>query len=108
MKVKERLVLGAKRFQVIHRVQGEDKVVTQIPYSNIARVSLQGENTTMTIGIDLIDLAEPNSFEKRDAFETNKQVNGFHYVIYVGYVQPLETIHEMLKAKLEQAEAERE
>jgi hypothetical protein len=105
LKIKERLIVGADRFQVVHRLQGEDKVVTQIPYANISAITYTHGTQQNHVGIDLSALDEPGTFEKNNAFETNKQINGFHYVIHGGYTEDLGAIYGILKGKLEAYEA---
>jgi hypothetical protein len=105
LKVKERLIVAADRFQIIHRVQGEDEVVTQIPYSNISKITCERGSQRNHVGIDLAELDRPETYQKSNNFETIKSVNGFHCVIYEGYTEALETIYEMLKARLEEYEA---
>src|SRR5262249_37143567 len=74
LRVRERLVLGEDRFQVVHRVKGRDVVVTQLPYANIAEIVPQGDPMER-IGIDLHELDDPHSFDRGD-FQVTKDVNG--------------------------------
>jgi hypothetical protein len=106
LRVKERLVLGEDRFQVVHRIKGEDVVVTQIPYANLKKVTYESGSDKQRVGLDIHDLDEPDTFEKTDGFETYKNINGFHYVIAGGYQEPVATIYEMLCARLNQYNSE--
>jgi hypothetical protein len=106
LRVKERLVLGEDRFQVVHRIKGEDVVVTQIPYANLAKITYEDEPGKQRVGLDIRELDEPNTFEKTDGFEIFQNINGFHYVIAGGYKEPVLTIYEMLCARLDQYNSE--
>jgi membrane protein YdbS with pleckstrin-like domain len=105
LKVKERLVLGADRFQVLHCVGGEDVVVTQIPYANIKEVTFESGGNQRRVGIDLHDMEEPQTFQTKGDFEITRNLNGFDYVIGGGYKEPLESIYQMLCARIDQHQA---
>jgi hypothetical protein len=95
--IKERLVLGVDRFQILHRVGGEDEVITQIPYANISEIQFETGKQHNYVGIAIADLHEPNTYQKRDDFESCKAVRGFHCIIDPGYTEAIETIYEMLR-----------
>jgi hypothetical protein len=100
MGVKERLIVGSDRFQVIRQVRGEDEVITQIPYANMSAIKFERGSQSNYVGIDLVELDEPGTYQKNNDFETTKAVRGFHCVIDPGYTEALETIYEMLAARL--------
>jgi hypothetical protein len=100
MGVKERLILGSDRFQVIRQVRGEDEVITQIPYANMSAIKFERGSQSNYVGIDLVELDDPGTYQKNNDFEGTKAVRGFHCVIDPGYTEALETIYEMLAAKL--------
>jgi hypothetical protein len=96
LKVKERLIVGTDRFQIIHRIQGEDEVITQIPYANMSKLEFAQGTQSNYLGIEIAELDEPATYQKQDNFEAIKGVRGFHCVIDGGYTEALETIYEML------------
>ena len=97
LRIKERLILGADRLQIVHRIQGEDQVIAQVPYANVALLRWEGGKQSNYVGIDIADLAEANTYEKKDQdFSTTKSARGFHIVIDPGYAESLATIYAML------------
>lgn len=105
LRVKERLILGSDCFQVIHQIQGADEVITQIPYANIATITFERGTQRNYVGIDLVELNEPNTHDSKNRFETNKSVRSFHWIIDPGYTEGLETIYEMLRERVEHYQA---
>jgi hypothetical protein len=105
LRIKERLILGADCFQVVHRVRGEDEVVTQIPYANVTKITLETGEQSNYVGIDLAEPDEPKTYDRRDSFQSTKSVRGCHYVIDEGFTEDLGTIYAMLKERLERHEA---
>jgi hypothetical protein len=102
LSVKERLIVGDDRFQVAHRVRGEDEVVMQFPYRNISKIKFEQGTQRNYVGIDLVDLDELDTYQKKDYFQNTKSVRSFHWVIDGGYTESLETIYELLKKRMEQ------
>jgi hypothetical protein len=96
MRIKERLILGADRLQIVHRVRGEDRVITQVPYANVAAIRWEGGTQNNYVGIDLADLADADTYQKNDDFTAIKGVRGFHVIIDPGYTEPLATIYALL------------
>ena len=101
MGAKERLILGADRFQVVNRIKGEDVVMIQIPYANIAGLVFESGDQSNRIGIELADLTDPETYERDPTFESTKSVRGNHYVLDGGYTEALGTIYEMLKGRID-------
>src|SRR5262249_29369689 len=99
------LVVGADRFQIIHRVGGEDEVVTQIPYANMSALKFEQGAQSNYLGIEIAELGEPATYQKNDNFKAVKSVRGFHCVIDGGYTEPLETIYDLLEERLRQHHA---
>jgi hypothetical protein len=83
--VKRRLVIGADRLQVVEHLVGEDTVVLQIPYSNIAEFKYEATKTERRVGIDLLQLDEPETYARSENFQVNGQVEGRHFTISGGY-----------------------
>ena len=96
MKIKERLILGADRFQIIHQIQGEDQVITQVPYANISKLQFEQGTQSNYVGIEIADLADASTYSKKNVFDAIKGVRGFHIIIDPGYTEALETIYHML------------
>ena len=96
MKTKERLVLGSDRFQIVHQVQGQDEVITQVPYSNISAIQFERGTQSNYVGIEIADLEQANTYSKNNDFPTTKSVRGFHVIIDPGYTEALGTIYDLL------------
>ncbi|QDU28393.1 hypothetical protein ETAA8_34930 [Anatilimnocola aggregata] len=86
------LVMGHDRLQY---VVNRKKVITQIPYHNISRMEIAESDTGRFIGIDLANLADPNTFHP-DA-EGCKKYSNWHYKIELATPQmPLEHIYQYI------------
>jgi hypothetical protein len=81
--VRRRLIVGSDCIQVIEHRGGEDRVVLQIPYANIA--DFKYEDNPRRVWIDLYQLDDPNTYAPSENFKSNRQSNGRHYSIQVGY-----------------------
>jgi hypothetical protein len=81
--VRRRLVVGSDCLQVVEHLGGEDTVVLQIPYANIAEFKY--EKGARRVGIDLHCLDDPNTYAGGENFRGNRQSDGRHYCILVGY-----------------------
>jgi hypothetical protein len=102
MRIKERLVVGADCFQILHRVQDRDEVITQIPYANMSAVEFEMGTQSNYIGIHVNKLDDPNTYQKHDDFESTKSVRGCHCIIDPGYTESLEAIYDRLAEKFKQ------
>jgi hypothetical protein len=91
----ERLILGEDRLQVVRRIKGDDAVILQIPYENIADLAYVAKRMDWFVGIDLLEVDDPNTFGGR--FESHKIAEGWHYTIGDGYTVKAARIHKKLK-----------
>lgn len=83
--VKRRLVVGSDRLQVVEHLGGEDTVVLQIPFANMAEFKYEATETERRVGIDLRRLNDPETYARSDNFEVNQQFQGRHFCISGGY-----------------------
>ncbi|GEM_PF-3471401 len=81
--VRRRLIIGSDCIQVIERLAGEDRVVLQLPFANIAEVKY--EENRRRVGIDLHRLDDADTYAPWEKFKGNRQSSGRHYCIPVGY-----------------------
>lgn len=93
----ERLVLGKVCFQ---RARKNGRVITQIPYPNIAQMEFVSEpGKEKYIGIDLKDLNDADTFNAGDA--ASKNWSGWHYRISAGsWLMPLQQVYEHLRQRI--------
>lgn len=90
---KHRLVLGFDRLQIVEHRNGEDVVLLQIPYANIAYVGYDLEQGRA--GIDLKSIDDPDTLGGDDVdFQVFKEHLGRHYSITYGYHDGPEAIAE--------------
>ena len=97
-----RLILAADRLQKLQGSGETESVVLQIPYRNLATVEYQGGEDER-IGLDLIHLGDPDTYEANDSLEANKRAKGYHVVLTSQYKQPLRMIYDELKRRLQAA-----
>lgn len=97
----ERIVLGSDRLQRLQRLGKADKVTTQIPYRNIANLTYDTDEGVRFLGIDLIDVDDPDTFDTAANFAHEKETYGWHFRLLGGYQKDLRTIHDMLAKRLE-------
>jgi hypothetical protein len=83
--VRRRLVIALDRLQMIERLGGEDVVVLQIPFANIAEVKYEATSTERRVGIDLHRLDDPETYARSANFGVNASVDGRHFCISGGY-----------------------
>lgn len=83
--VNRRLVIGADRLQVVEYLGGQDTVVLQIPFSNIAEVKYEATQTERRVGIDLRRLDDPETYAGSENFLNNAAATGRHFCITGGY-----------------------
>lgn len=101
---RERVFIGTDRFQIVHRIRGEDVVNTQVRFANVASLTLE-EGDKNYIGINLVDLDDLDAYQADDNFETTRRSDGHHVLIWDRYTEPLSAIYGMLSAKVaEEAE----
>ena len=94
---RRRLVVGEDRIQVIERRRGEDHVILQIPYANIAKFKCEDSNTR--VGINLYRLDDGDTYAPGENFERNYRKEKRHYCITYGYRHGVRAIaSEMEKA----------
>lgn len=99
--VQGRLVLGDDRLQYVTR---QGRVVTQVPYHNIQRMELTGAPDDRFIGIDLKDLADPETLNVGG--ESLKSYVGWHYQItQSGWLVPLEEVYQQFQQRIKQFRA---
>lgn len=91
----ERLVLGKAGIQMVRK---QDKVISQIPLSNIADVRL-ADHQPQFVGINLLNRTDPDTFASVK-FEDSRKDNGFDYVIVFKYEMTPREIHELLTQNL--------
>ncbi|MBV9125110.1 MAG: hypothetical protein JO112_17275 [Planctomycetes bacterium] len=106
MRIKERLILAPDRLQMVRRVQDEDQVLLQVPYANISAIQFEHGTQRNYIGIDVADLADPNTYSKNNDFPTIKNIRGFHVVIDPGYTQGLAFIYAMIVERMKACQEE--
>jgi len=98
---RESLIIGKDYFQV---VVGADKVTQQIPYRNIAKLSLMRghENPNLIRGFIGIDLANTKDSETWcPAAETSMKLHGWHCRIEPGLRPvPLEQLYELIMIQM--------
>lgn len=82
-RARRRLIVGEDRIQVIERRRGEDHVLLQIPYANIAEFKY--EDGAKRVGIDLCRLDNVDTYAPGENFERNRRYKGRHYIIPFGY-----------------------
>jgi hypothetical protein len=80
-----RLVVAADRLQMVERHGGQDVVVLQIPYANVAWMGYEVTPRERRVGIDLLRLADPDTYAKGENFEMNSGIHGRHLCIVAGY-----------------------
>ena len=85
MRARRRLIVGTDRIQLVELVGNDDTVVLQIPYSNLAEVKYEATRSHRRVGIDLLDLNDPETYAPRTNFETRRRAIGRHFCITVGY-----------------------
>jgi len=95
--VKNRLVIASDRLQIIERLSGQDTVVLQIPYSNIADFKYETTKSERRIGIDLRNIADPETYAPKVKFEQNKKVQGRHICFSGGYRRGVKAIAAEMK-----------
>ena len=88
--VRRRLIIGSDCIQVIEYLGGEDRVVLQLPYSNIAEFKY--EENALRVGIDLQRLDDANTYAPSENFKENRKSRGRHYCIAFGYQSGARTI----------------
>jgi hypothetical protein len=94
--------LATDRLQKVEGAGETESVVLQIPYRNLAAVEYQGGEDEH-IGLDLIHLGDPDTYEANDSLEANKRAKGYHVVLTSQYKQPLRMIYDELKRRLQAA-----
>lgn len=96
--VNRRLIVGVDRVQLVERLHGEDVVVLQIPYDNIAELKHESEDEfSNRVGIDLRELDDPDTYAGSHMFLLNKQSDGRHFCIKGGYSAKLRVISKTLE-----------
>lgn len=100
--VRERLVIGNDRLQIIRRFRGRDVVCLQIPFVNITECTYDATDPKrrLGIGIDLADLDDSATYLKGEDLKVNKELKGWHYVLEGGYQTDLVAIHKMLVERM--------
>jgi hypothetical protein len=83
--VKRRLIIGPDRLQVVELLGGEDTVVLQIPFANIAEFKYEATDTERRVGIDPHHLDDPDTYARGEDFAVNEGVQGRHFCISGGY-----------------------
>ena len=90
--VGEKLIVASDRLQIVQM----GKVVTQIPYRNIANMLLGNDEGVEFIGIDLHDLDDSDTFASGCNFQSSKTSDGWHFRLLGGYQKGLAEIHQLL------------
>ncbi len=83
--VRRRLVVGSDRLQVLEHLRGQDTVVVQIPFANIAEIKYEATKTDRRVGIDLVEIDDAKTYAPHENFRRNRQFEGRHYCISGGY-----------------------
>ncbi|HZZ42612.1 MAG TPA: hypothetical protein VFE58_06720 [Tepidisphaeraceae bacterium] len=83
--VRERLVIGADRLQVIERRPEGDAVTLQIPYKNIADVRYETTSSDRRVSVTLHDVNDPATYALRPRFRETHEATGRHLHIGSGY-----------------------
>jgi hypothetical protein len=105
--VRRRLIIGDDCLQLVEHLKGEDTVVLQIPYANIADFQYETTKTEYRVGIDLRDLDDPNTYARFESFFTNQTIENRHYSISDGYQGSPKAIHKALKRAYKKWEGSR-
>ncbi len=96
--VRRRLVVGVDRLQMVERLRGEDVVVLQIPFANIAEMKYEAvDDLTWRLGIDLEKHDDPDSHIRFNTFTGNKASDGRHFSVTGGYAASTKAITKELK-----------
>src|SRR5262245_48005784 len=76
---RHRLALGRDRFQLVARHRGQDVVLNEIPYANVAEVKYQKNAGFQQIGFRLKDLDDPDTYCRygRKSHERQEQAAGW-------------------------------
>ncbi len=104
--IRERLVLGSDRLQVVRRQDGRDVVLVQLPYDNIADVVYGVDDFSRFLKIDLKDPDDPKTFG--EDFDHNKETTGHHYIFGSGYRASAATLLEKLNEKMQHQHEDRD
>ncbi len=100
--VRRRLVVGVDRLQMVERRRGEDVVVLQLPFANIAEMKYEAvDELTWRLGIDLEELDDPDSYIWFNTFTDNKRSDGRHFSVTGGYTASTKAITKELKRAYE-------
>jgi hypothetical protein len=82
-RARRRLIVGKDRIQVLEQRKGEDHVMLQIPYANIAKFKY--EDGAKRVAIDLYQLDDADTYAPEEKLEKNRRKDGWHYCITYGY-----------------------
>ena len=85
LRARRRLIVGVDRIQLVELAHNDDSVVLQIPYSNFAEVKYEATRSHRRVGIDLLDLNDPETYAPGTNFESRRRAIGRHFCITVGY-----------------------
>jgi hypothetical protein len=83
--LKRRLIVGDDRLQILEERAGQDSVVLQLPYDNIATVQYEVTKTNRRVAIDLLDLEDEETYAPGTRFSTNQVTEGRHYCVEAGF-----------------------
>jgi hypothetical protein len=89
----EQIVLGEERMQIVTR---SGKVTLQIPYANIAKVSVVNDQGVKYLGLNLADLEDPDTFASNWDFAEHRKKQGWHYTIQSGFQRSIDEIHDLI------------
>jgi hypothetical protein len=96
--VKQRLIIGDDRFQLVRRVAGRDHVLCQLLYANIASISCEKLSAATAILITLKDPDNPDNAAARRRMGMNVG-DGRHLCLANEYSTPIEAIYQKLAAR---------
>jgi predicted Zn finger-like uncharacterized protein len=107
LRKKERFIIGRRKLEW---VVGEDELLGQFPYDNIAEVRLKGLKPESgpkyhIIGITFIDRRRKDTFAEDDSRKSEWEEAGFDYAIWDVYDVPIKTFYQLLKQAWEEAQS---
>ena len=89
------LIVGEDCIQVVERRSGEDHVIVQIPYANMAEFKREASDSR--VGITLCRLDDADTYAPGENFQTNYRGQKRHYCLTFGYQHGARAIYSAME-----------